>query len=74
MEKYYVIYVANGNLVIDKITEHSDRNLAIAKWCDVYSLMLKDASVTDASVAIFDNNLVPLQGYRAEVHKAEAQA
>lgn len=73
MEKYYVIYQSNGNLAINDISEWGNRDSAIAKWCDVYSLMLKDVSVSSASITILDSNLVPLQGYRAEVHKAAAE-
>ena len=55
--KYYVIYVANGNLVIDQINEYSDLNAAKSKFFDVCSLMSADASVTSASVIILDSQL-----------------
>ena len=68
--KYYVIYVANGNLQLDKITEWTSKESAIGKFHDVCSLMWKDSSVTDASVAILDNQLNIIEPYREGIHKA----
>lgn len=54
---YYVIYVANGNLAIDKITEYTDIKSAKAKFHDVCKLMWSDASVESAYVSIIDTQL-----------------
>lgn len=55
--KYYVIYVANGNLAIDNITEFTSLESAKAKFHDVCKLMWSDASVESAYVSIIDTQL-----------------
>ena len=71
--KYYVIYVANGNLAIDNITEFTDIKSAKAKFHDVCKLMWSDASVESAFVAILDNQLDMVQGYKEAVIKAQPE-
>lgn len=73
MDKYYVIYQSNGSLQINSITEWGTLAQAIGKFHDVCALMWKTAEVTYASVVILDNNMVPVNPYREEIHKAEAQ-
>ena len=71
--KYYVIYVANGNLAIDNITEFTDIKSAKAKFHDVCKLMWSDASVESAFVAILDNQLDTVQGYKEAVIKTQPE-
>ena len=68
--KYYVIYVANGNLAINDITEHSSKEQAIAKWHDVCKLMWADASVESASVVILDTQLDVVDNYKEGIYKS----
>jgi hypothetical protein len=72
--KYYVIYTANGNLAVDKITEHSTKEQAIGKYYDVCSLMWKDASVQTASVVMFDIYMNRVENYHADVNKVVQSA
>jgi hypothetical protein len=67
--KYYVLYVANGNLAVNEITEHSTKEQAIGKFHDVCSLMWKDASVQTASVAILDAFMNRVENYHEDVNK-----
>lgn len=71
--KYYVIYVANGNLAIDKITEYTDIKSAKAKFHDVCKLMWSDASVESAYVSIIDTQLDTVQGYKETVIKTQPE-
>ena len=69
--KYYVIYVANGNLAIDNITEFGNLESAKAKFHDVCKLMWSDASVESAFVAISDSQLDTVMGYKETIIKAQ---
>jgi hypothetical protein len=71
--KYYVIYVANGNLAINNITEFTSLEDAKAKFHDVCKLMWSDASVESAFVAILDNQLDTVGGYKEAVIKAQPE-
>ena len=67
--KYYVIYVANGNLAINEITEHGSKESAIAKFHDVCKLMWSDASVESANVVILDTQLDVVDNYKEGIYK-----
>ena len=69
--KYYVMYVANGNLAINQITEWSDLSAAKSKYFKVCDLMYADASVTDAYVVLLDNMLNQVEDYKEAVHKGQ---
>lgn len=71
--KYYVIYVSNGNLVINNITEFTSLESAKAKFHDVCKLMWSDASVESAFVAILDNQLDTVMGYKEAVIKTQPE-
>lgn len=62
--KYYVIYVTNGALQIDKITEWSDLDKAKAKFHDVCKLLWSTPDVVTASVKLLDSQLDNVEGYR----------
>ena len=68
--KYYVLIVSNGNLVINSITEWSTLDSAKGKFHEVCALYWKDASVTDATIAIVDSQLNTVDGCREAIHKA----
>lgn len=67
--KYYVIYVANGNLAINEITEFGNLESAKAKYHDVCKLMWSDASVESAYVSIIDTQLDTVM--KEAVHKEQ---
>ena len=69
--KYYCVYVSNGNLAINNITEHGTLESAKAKFHDVCKLMWSDASVESAFVAILDTQLDTVMGYKEAVIKTQ---
>lgn len=71
--KWYVIYVANGNIAINQITEHGTLDQAKAKFHDVCRLMWSDASTNSAFVAILDNQMNQVGDYYEGIVKAQAE-
>ena len=69
MEKYFVIYISNGNLAINEITEHNSKDAAISKYFDVCHLMFADATVQSASVVILDAYMNRVENYHQDVSK-----
>lgn len=70
--KYYVIYVSNGALQIDKITEWADLDSAKVKYFDICKILTNEKSVTKATVEIIDEQLEQVAGYREViVHNAD---
>lgn len=67
--KYYVIYTSNGNLALSEITEHGNKNSAIAKYHEVLNLMWADATVQTASVVILDAYMNRVENYHEDVSK-----
>ena len=73
--KYYVIYVVNGALQVDKITEWSDLDGAKVKYFDVCKTLTNEKSVTEATVKILDEQLDKVDKYEEIiVHAVEAEA
>jgi hypothetical protein len=69
--KYYVIYVSNGALQVDKITEWSDLDSAKVKYFDICKILTNEKSVTKAVVKILDEQLDTVQNYtEVIVHNA----
>ena len=62
--KYYVIYVSNGALQVDKITEWSNLDSAKAKFHDVCKTLWNAPDVKTASVKILDSQLDNVEGYK----------
>ena len=62
--KYYVIYVSNGTLQVDKITEWSDLNSAKVKYFDICKLLTNEKSVETATVKILDSQLDVVEDYK----------
>lgn len=69
--KYYVIYVSNGALQVDKITEWSDLDSAKAKFHDVCKTLWNAPDVITASVKIFDSQLDVVGGYNEFISHGE---
>lgn len=70
--KYYVIYVVNGALQVDKITEWDNLDGAKAKYFDVCKTLTNEKSVTKAVVKILDEQLDKVDKYEEViVHSAE---
>lgn len=62
--KYYVIYVSNGTLQVDKITEWSDLNSAKVKYFDICKILTNEKSVETATVKILDSQLDVVEDYK----------
>ena len=70
--KYYVIYVSNGALQIDKITEWSDLDKAKSKFHDICKTLWNTESVKTAEIKIFDSQLDVVEGYKEFIsHQTE---
>ena len=69
--KYYVIHTSNSNLVIKDITEW-DNNLdgAKANYHARCQSLWNAQDTHDATVAILDEQLNVVDGYREGIHKA----
>ena len=71
--KYYVIYVSNGALQVDKITEWSDLNSATTKFYNVCATLSNAEDVIKANVKILDEQLDVVSDYSATiVHDVKA--
>ena len=62
--KYYVIYVINGALQVDKITEWDNVNSAKSKFHDVCKVLWAEPTVLTASVRILDSQLDTVEDYK----------
>lgn len=62
--KYYVIYVSNGALQVEQITEWSNLDSAKAKFHDVCKTLWNAPDVSTASVKILDSQLDNVEGYK----------
>ena len=62
--KYYVIYVSNGALQVEKITEWSNLDSAKVKFHDVCKTLWNAPDVSTASVKILDSQLDNVEGYK----------
>ena len=62
--KYYVIYISNGALQVDKITEHDTLDKAKVAYAGVWRTLLNTPEVLHGVVAILDSQLDVVQGYR----------
>lgn len=71
--KYYVIYVTNGVLQIDKITEWSDLDKAKSKFHDICKTLWATKDVETASVKIFDSQLDVVDGYKEFIDHREPE-
>ena len=64
--KYYVMYISNGNLQLGEgaVTEWSDLDKAKAKYHDLCKILWAEPSVITGYVAIMDNQLDVVDGYK----------
>lgn len=69
--KYYVIYVSNGALQIDQITEWGNLDSAKAKFHDVCKNLWNAPDVVTASVKILDSQLDNVEGYKEFISHGE---
>lgn len=71
--KYYVIYVSNGSLQVDKITEWSTPEQALVKFHDVCKNLWNTPAVKKATVKILDEQLDTYQNYsEVIIHESES--
>lgn len=61
--KYYVIYVSNGALQGDKISEWSDLSKAKSEFHNVCRTLWNAKDVIKATVKILDSQLDTVEGY-----------
>jgi hypothetical protein len=69
--KYYVIYVVNGALQVDKITEWSNLDSAKAKFHDICKVLWNESTVLTASVKILDSQLDNVEDYKEFITHGE---
>lgn len=70
--KYYVQYVSNGNLQVDKITEWTDFEKAKNKYHAVCNALGSSQDVETAIVKILDNQLDVVGNYSEVIdHRKE---
>lgn len=69
--KYYVIYVVNGALQVDKITEWSNLDSAKSKFHDVCKVLWNESTVITASVKILDSQLDNVEDYKEFITHGE---
>lgn len=62
--KYYVIYVINGALQVNQITEWGNLNSAKSKFHDVCKTLWAEPTVLTASVRILDSQLDTVEDYK----------
>ena len=71
--KYYVIYVSNGAIQVDKITEWDDISKAKAKFHSVCNALWSEKTVLKASVVILDEQLDIVEDYKEFITHPEPQ-
>lgn len=64
--KYSVIKVSNGNFAV--ATEHDDLQPAIISYHNLCTIHWNAPDVLDATIAILDENLDTVVGYKEHVH------
>ena len=64
--KYSVIKAVNGNFAIE--TEHSDLQGAIISYHNLCMVHWNAPDVLDATIAIVDENLDTVPGYKEHIH------
>ena len=62
--KYYVQYVSNGALQVDKITEWTDLSAAKSEWHKNCRTLWSTPDVRRAVVVILDNEFNVVEGYK----------
>ena len=62
--KYYVIYVSNGNLQVQQIAEYESLDSAKVKFHQTCSSLWNEKTVITGYVAIIDNQLDVVEGYK----------
>lgn len=71
--KYYVIYVVNGALQVEKITEWSALDKAKSKYHDVCKTLWNEPTVNTATVAILDSQLDCVMDYKEFISHPAAE-
>ena len=71
--KYYVIYVVNGALQVDQITEWGNVNSAKSKFHDVCKTLWAEPTVLTASVRILDSQLDTVEDYKEFITHAPVE-
>lgn len=73
--KFYVVYVSNGALQVDKITEHDTPEAALVAYHGICRTLWNTKEVKKAVVRILDDQLDCWQDHvEVIVHETEEQA
>lgn len=64
MEKYYVMWISNGALQVDEITEFNNISSAKVKFANVWAALENEKSVTSGCVVILNSNFEVAEGCR----------
>lgn len=65
---YYVIHVSNGNLQIPSITEYDNLDSAKVNYHQRCATLWNEPSVITGYVALMDNQLDIVEGYKEFIH------
>ena len=71
--KYYVIYISNGALQTNKITEHDTMESALVAFHDKCKTLWNTASVKTGCVAILDQSLNVADGKREYISHVQPE-
>jgi len=70
--KYYVMWISNGALQVDKITEHETISSAKVKFANSWASLENEPSVISACIVILDSNFDLVEGCKQTVtHPAQ---
>ena len=64
---YYVMWISNGALQVDQITEFGDIHSAKVKFCNVWAMLENEPSVLSGEVVILDSHFEVVEGCHQKV-------
>lgn len=65
--KYYVMWISNGALQVDKITEFNDIHSAKVKFCNVWAMLENEKTVLSGEVVILDQHFEVVEGCHQKI-------
>ena len=72
MEKYYVMWISNGALQTDKISEFDNVSSAKVKFANTWAALENEKTVISAVVVILDSKFEVVEGCKQFIqHEAE---
>lgn len=64
---YYVMWISNGALQVNEITEFNDIHGAKVKFCNVWAALENEPTVASAEVVILDQHFEVVDGCHQKV-------